>query len=138
MTTISKSLNQTSQFSSSPVESVNRSAEHLREWLATTGLAYGCSARERFVRAHPALFGSSYQLTLRGYDCWRARAGVSDTLDAFSEYIAPRHQCWSTFAPALASSGACDVLSKSSLARLRVPQSSTSSPPTQASGFHTQ
>ena len=93
--TISKTFSQASVFSSSPVEAVRCSAEHFREWLVSAGLAYGGSARERFVRAHPSLFGSAYQLTLRGYERWRARAGVSDTLDAFSEYIAPRHQRWS-------------------------------------------
>jgi hypothetical protein len=76
-------------------EAVHRSTNHFRDWLVRTGRAYSSAAREHFVRAHPALFGSAYRLTLRGYERWCARAGVSDTLGAFAEYIAPRHQRWS-------------------------------------------
>jgi hypothetical protein len=92
--TVSHRLRQTSALSSPTVEAVHRSAEHLREWLVRTGLVYGSAARERFVRAHPALFGFAFHLTLRGYERWRTRLGVTDTLDAFSQYIAPRHQRW--------------------------------------------
>jgi len=67
---------------------------HLRLWLAASGVAYDRSAREAFVRAHPALFGQAYEVTLRGFERWQLRHRVSDTVDGFAHYIATRHQRW--------------------------------------------
>jgi len=68
--------------------------QHLHVWLTATGLDYGHAARQAFVLAHPRLFGSAYELTLRGYDRWRRRHHVPDTVAAFADYISPRHQRW--------------------------------------------
>jgi hypothetical protein len=76
------------------LHSIHQSAKHLRVWLTASGLSYGGAARERFVRAHPVLFGSAYELTLRGYQRWRTRHDATDTLEAFARYIARRHQRW--------------------------------------------
>ena len=76
------------------VDSVRRCAQHVRLWLGATGLAYSGAGREGFVRAHPVLFGRAYEVTLRGYDRWRARRAVADTLDGFVRYIARRHERW--------------------------------------------
>jgi hypothetical protein len=80
--------------SGSPTKAQERAAGHLGLWLAGARLAYCGAARERFVRAHPTLFGSAYGLTLRGYERWRTRRGLSDTLGAFAGYIARRHERW--------------------------------------------
>ena len=79
---------------SSRVESIHRGVQHIRVWLGATGLAYDRAAREGFVRAHPALFGRAHEVTLRGYDRWRTRHAVADTVDGFARYIARRHQRW--------------------------------------------
>jgi hypothetical protein len=76
------------------VEAIHRCAQHLRVWLGATGLSYDRAAREVFVRAHPALFGRAYEVTLRGYDRWRTRHAIGDTVDSFARYIARRHQRW--------------------------------------------
>ena len=76
------------------MESVGRSADHLRLWLAAAGSTYGNAAREGFARAHPTLFGAAYEVTLRGYERWRMRHGVSDSELAFARYLAPRHERW--------------------------------------------
>ena len=68
--------------------------QHVRLWLGATGLGYSGAAREAFVRAHPVLFGRAYEVTLRGYDRWRARRAVADTVDGFVRYIARRHERW--------------------------------------------
>jgi len=81
-------------FQSSHVESIRRCAQHVRLWLGATGLGYSGAAREAFVRAHPVLFGRAYEVTLRGYDRWRARRAVADTVDGFVRYIAGRHERW--------------------------------------------
>jgi hypothetical protein len=78
----------------SRVESIHRCAQHLRVWLAATGLTYDTAAREGFVRAHPDLFGRAHEVTLRGYDQWRRQHAITDTLDGFARYIARRHQRW--------------------------------------------
>jgi hypothetical protein len=75
-------------------ESVNRAAQHLRLWLAAVGVTYDRPAREAFVRAHPALFGRAYEVTLRGFERWQLRHQVSDTVDGFAHYIASRHERW--------------------------------------------
>jgi hypothetical protein len=80
--------------SSNRIEAIHRGARHLNVWLAATGMTYGAVAREVFVRAHPTLFGHAYQVTLRGYEHWRRRHQVTDTLDGFARYIARRHQRW--------------------------------------------
>jgi hypothetical protein len=85
---------QLAAFPSSRVESIRRCAQHVRLWLGATGLAYSGAAREAFVRAHPVLFGRAYEVTLRGYDRWRARRAVADTVDGFVRYIACRHERW--------------------------------------------
>ncbi len=69
-------------------------ARHLRIWLAASGNSYGATSRELFVRAHPVLFGSASELTLRGYDRWRWRRRLHDTAATFARYITPRHQRW--------------------------------------------
>jgi hypothetical protein len=75
-------------------ESIHRAAQHLRLWLAAAGVTYDQRAREAFVRAHPALFGRAYEVTLRGFHHWHARHGVADTVDGFAHYIANRHERW--------------------------------------------
>jgi hypothetical protein len=80
--------------SGSPTNAPGRAADHLGLWLAGSRVRYGGAAREGFVRAHPTLFGRAYWLTLRGYERWRTRGGLSDTLGAFAGYIAHRHQRW--------------------------------------------
>ena len=87
-------LNQPGPLQSTRVESIRRCAQHVRLWLAATGLPYSRLAREHFVRAHPALFGRAYEVTLRGYDRWRALRSVSDSVDGFARYIARRHERW--------------------------------------------
>src|SRR5437899_2909852 len=77
-------------------ESTQRAAQHLRLWLAATAVAYEPCAREAFVRAHPALFGRAYEVTLRGFLRWRMHHGVTDTIDGFAKYIANRHERWLT------------------------------------------
>jgi hypothetical protein len=77
-----------------PDEAVHGGARHLRVWLAASGRSYDAAARELFVRAHAELFGCAYDLTLRGYDRWRWRNGVDDSVDGFARYVAPRHQRW--------------------------------------------
>ena len=79
---------------SNHVEAVYRSARHVRLWLAATQLSYDAATREMFVRAHPILFGRAYELTLRGFDRWRLRHRVNDTVDGFARYISRRHQRW--------------------------------------------
>jgi len=91
---MSHTTNQLATFPSNRLESIHRGVQHVRVWLAATGLTYDSSAREAFVRAHPALFGRAYQVTLRGYERWRKRHGVADTVDGFARYIARRHQRW--------------------------------------------
>lgn len=76
------------------IEAVYRAARHVRLWLAATELAYDAAAREVFVRAHPLLFGHAYELTVRGFERWRSRHRVNDTVDGFARYIARRHQGW--------------------------------------------
>jgi hypothetical protein len=91
-------------FPSGRVESIHRCAQHLRIWLAATGRVYDSAARESFVRAHPDLFGRAYEVTLRGYERWRARHSISDTVEGFSRYILRRHERW------IAAIGATSVL----------------------------
>jgi hypothetical protein len=79
---------------SNRVEAIHRCVQHIRVWLGATGLTYNHAARESFVRAHPALFGRAYEVTLRGYDRWRTRHAIADTVDGFARYIARRHQRW--------------------------------------------
>jgi hypothetical protein len=81
-------------FPSTRLDSIRRCSQHLRSWLAVTGLAYDCAAREGFVRAHPALFGRAFEVTLRGYEQWRTRHRRTDTAESFARYIARRHQRW--------------------------------------------
>jgi len=75
-------------------ESIQRAAQHLRLWLAASGVVYNRSAREAFARAHPTLFGHAYQVTLRGFERWQMRHRGSDTVDGFAHYIASRHERW--------------------------------------------
>jgi hypothetical protein len=75
-------------------ESIHRAAQHLRRWLAASGVAYDRSAREAFARVHPTLFGRAYEVTLRGFERWQMRYRVSDTVDGFAHYIANRHERW--------------------------------------------
>jgi hypothetical protein len=89
-------LNQPTSLPFTRVESIRRCAQHLRLWLAATGLPYNHVAREHFVRAHPVLFGSAYEVTLRGYDRWRTLRAASDSVDGFARYIARRHERWMT------------------------------------------
>ena len=79
-------------------------ASHLRIWLAARALDYGDAIREPFATAHPALFGRRYWVTLQGYDQWLVRHGLSDSLDTFARYLAPRYDRW------LASQGAARQL----------------------------
>jgi hypothetical protein len=76
------------------VESIYRCVHHVRLWLAATGVTYGPGAREQFVTAHPVLFGRAYEVTLRGYDHWRTRHGVTDSPEAFARYTVRRHERW--------------------------------------------
>ncbi len=62
----------------------------LARWLHDAGMAYGPTAREALARAHPALFGRTYQVALKGYLRWRRRTGADDTLEAFARFVAPR------------------------------------------------
>ena len=53
----------------------------MRLWLTARGLTYSRSAREDFARAHPALFGYAYGVTLRGYDL--CSSGTVASITAF-------------------------------------------------------
>ena len=75
-------------------DSIHRCAQHVRLWLAAAGTSYGHAAREAFARAHPTLFGRAYHVTLHGYDKWRTRHGVTDTVEGFARYVAKRHERW--------------------------------------------
>jgi len=75
-------------------ESIQLAAQDVRLWLAATGVTYDRRAREAFVRAHPALFGLAYEVTLRGFERWQTRHRVSDTVEGFAHYIASRHERW--------------------------------------------
>jgi hypothetical protein len=86
--------NQVVAFPSSRAESFHRCAQHMRVWLAATGRVYDNAAREDFVRAHPELFGRAYEVTLRGYECWRGRHAILDTVEGFSRYMLRRHERW--------------------------------------------
>jgi hypothetical protein len=88
--------NQVVTLASGRAESVRRCALHLRVWLAGTGRVYDGAAREDFVRAHPELFGRAYEVTLRGYECWRARRAILDTVEGFSWYMSRRYERWIT------------------------------------------
>jgi hypothetical protein len=77
-----------------PIESSSPCVHHCRLWLATSGLSYGRSAREAFARAHPTLFGRAYEVALRGYERWRLRHDLPDSVDAFARYLLPRHDRW--------------------------------------------
>jgi hypothetical protein len=76
------------------LQSVSPCLRHCQLWLATSGLSYGCTAREEFARAHPALFGRAYEVTLRGYERWRMHRDTADSVDAFAQYLSPRHERW--------------------------------------------
>jgi hypothetical protein len=76
------------------IESTSPCVHHCRVWLAASGLSYGRSAREAFARAHPALFGRAYDVTLRGYERWRLHDDTTDSVDAFARYLSPRHNRW--------------------------------------------
>lgn len=76
------------------IESIAHCVRHYRLWLAASGLPYDCTARESFARAHPALFGRAYEVTLRGYERWRLRHHTADSVDAFARYLSPRHERW--------------------------------------------
>jgi hypothetical protein len=75
-------------------DSIYRCAQHVRLWLAAAGSSYNHGSREAFARAHPALFGRAYHVTLHGYDKWRTRHGVTDTVEGFARYVARRHERW--------------------------------------------
>jgi hypothetical protein len=75
-------------------ESVSPCARHCQLWLALSGLSYGCTAREAFARAHPAMFGRAYEVTLRGFERWRSHHHIADSIDAFARYLSPRHERW--------------------------------------------
>jgi hypothetical protein len=86
-------------FRSTLLDSIRRCSLHLRVWLAAAGLAYDCTARERFVRAHPSLFGRAYEVTLRGYEQWRMRHRLTDTAEIFARYMDRRHERWMGASP---------------------------------------
>jgi hypothetical protein len=65
----------------------------LEDALVLLGLPYGPQARERLAAAHPDLFGLS-AATLRGYESWRARSGLSDTREAFAHFMDARYRRW--------------------------------------------
>jgi hypothetical protein len=69
-------------------------AHHCKLWLATSGMPYGPTAREQFARAHSVLFGRAYEVTLRGYERWRRKQRIADTVEAFAWYLSPRHERW--------------------------------------------
>jgi hypothetical protein len=77
-------------------EPVQRCAQHLRVWLAARGRVYDSAAREDFVRAHPGPFGRACEITLRDYECWRARHAILDTLEGFSRFMSRRYERWIT------------------------------------------
>jgi hypothetical protein len=64
--------------------------ELCRRWMMARGFSYCAYSRDAFVRAHPALCGRACDVTLRGYERWLARTGLSDELEAFASYLAPR------------------------------------------------
>jgi hypothetical protein len=65
----------------------------LEDALILLGLPYGPQARERLAQAHPDLFGHS-AATLRGYERWRLRGGLSDTREAFANFMDARYRRW--------------------------------------------
>jgi hypothetical protein len=48
---------------STSLKAIHHTAQHLRVWLAGSGLSYGCAARGQFIRAHPPVLGSACDLT---------------------------------------------------------------------------
>lgn len=93
---MSEISNQVVTFPPSRTESVSRCAQHLGVWLAATGRVYDSAAREDFVRAHPELFGRACEITLRGYERWRTRHAILDTLEGFCRYMSGRYERWIT------------------------------------------
>src|SRR5260370_33495929 len=73
---------------------IHHSARHLRLWLSATGVPFGSSAREAFIRAHPDLFGHAYEVTMNGYKRWLIRHHLADATEAFARYIATHHERW--------------------------------------------
>lgn len=65
---------------------------YARNWLDSAGLSYHRQAREALARAHPRLFGRSYEVALRGYERWLAREAAADSLEAFARFVSPRFQ----------------------------------------------
>jgi hypothetical protein len=65
-------------------------ADHCRRWMAARGLTYCTNSREAFARAHPALCGRAYEVTLRGYQRWLVRSSVQDELDNWATYLSAR------------------------------------------------
>src|SRR5579859_2379764 len=78
---------------------VQRCAHHLQLWLAATDVTYGRASVEGFARAHPALFGQAYDLTLHGYERWRKRQSLEDSVENFARYLVPRHERWLATGP---------------------------------------
>src|ERR1044072_8343464 len=74
------------------MDSLTDCAGYCRRWFAISGVPYDPRGRETFARAHPSLFGTAYEVTLRGYERWLVRANVMDDIDAFGAYLAGRFQ----------------------------------------------
>jgi hypothetical protein len=91
----------------SHLQTVQRCANHLRLWLAAMDVNYCSVSREGFARAHPALFGCAYDVTLRGYERWRLRYGLFDTLESFARYLVRRHERWLVASSPTASLAPC-------------------------------
>jgi hypothetical protein len=78
----------------SDVRTVQRCEHHLRLWLAAGNVTYCGAAREDFARAHPDLFGFAFVVALRGYEQWRRRQRLGDTVESFALYLVCRHERW--------------------------------------------
>src|SRR5579862_4830285 len=86
---------------------VRRCADHLHLWLAATDGTYCRESLESFARSHPGLFGQAYDVTLRGYERWRTRESLEDSVESFAHYLVERHERWLATGPACSTVASC-------------------------------
>lgn len=66
--------------------------EYYVRWLAEERRTHRPSAVRDFVRAHPFMFGTSAEVTVRGYE--RRLVRTPDDPETFAAYIATRYERW--------------------------------------------
>ncbi|HYY53978.1 MAG TPA: hypothetical protein VFA01_01235 [Candidatus Dormibacteraeota bacterium] len=63
-------------------------------WLRGDGRNHDADSIAAFASAHRAMSGRQVDVFARGYRGWLERRGLSDTAQAFAEYIEPRYRRW--------------------------------------------